>query len=87
MLGSLKSVKSIRHGRYPGREFVYVANLNGTVLKFSTRLVLVGQRLYQQNLVMLDEAYDERLVRKFFDSFKLVKRETDLPPKPKRLKK
>ncbi len=88
VLGSLKSVEEIRHGRHVGREFVYIADLDGTLYKFSTRIVLVGQRLFQLNLVMPDEAFDERMARKFFDSFKLTKRkaQTDLPPQPRKKK-
>lgn len=86
LLGKLLSVKRIKHlNRYHGREFVFVANQGDNILKFSCRAILVGQRLYQLNIVMMEDAFDQKLVNKYFDSFKLVKLESDLPPRPTKM--
>ena len=79
VLGKINASKSVRHGKYPGREFDYTAELAGTKYRFSTKIVLVGQRLYQLNLIMIDSKYDQRMVRKFFDSFKLMQRAMNPP--------
>lgn len=86
LLGKMLSVKEIKYlNRYPGREYVFVASQGDNILKFSCRAFLVGQRLYQLNVVMLDSAFDQKLVNKFFDSFKLVRMESDLPPRPTKI--
>jgi hypothetical protein len=86
LLGKLLSVKNVTHAnKYPGREFVFVVSQGSDILKFSCRAFLVGQRLYQLNVVMLDTTFDEKLVNKYFESFKLVKMESDLPPRPTRI--
>ncbi len=83
LIGKLISVKAIKHlNKYPGREFVFVVSQGDSILRFSCRVFLVGQRLYQLNVVMMDNAFDERMANKFLDSFKLVKMESDLPPRP-----
>lgn len=86
VFGKLISHKAIQIRGYPGREYEFIADQGGTILKFSARVYLVKQRLYQLNLVMTDDEFDEAMVQKFFKSFDLVKVDADLPPKPTKIR-
>ena len=72
VLGTMVSTKNIMHGKHPGREFTYDAELGGIKYRFSAKIILVEKRLYQLNLIMVKDQHDPRMVQKFFDSFKLV---------------
>ena len=53
-----------------GHEFAHVANLNGTALKLRRATGPGWSAARSAKLLTLDEAYDERLVSRVFDSFK-----------------
>lgn len=84
--GTILQLKSVRDKkRNYGRDFVQIAKIQDINYKMATRIWLVGQRQYQMNVIMTSDKYDPAIVQKFFDSFTLIKKESDLPPKPRKL--
>ncbi len=72
-----------------GRDFVYKCELEDLKyqktlnLRIRSRILLVGSRLYSMNYIAEAESYDNKLAESYFDSFELVSKPGDLPPKPR----
>ena len=78
-LGDLISDKEIIKDRNRGRDFTIIVNQNGSLIKIKQRVLLVGQRLYQLNVVCAQADFDDAEAIKFLDSLVLDK----TPKKPK----
>jgi hypothetical protein len=77
VLGTMIESKKIKLQQYPGRQFDYNCKQYENNLRLSSRIFLVGQRLYQLNVVSHEDDFDERAAKKFFQSFKLVAADLD----------
>jgi hypothetical protein len=79
-LGDLVSVKSQPLNGQPGREFVFTCiqgdQGNEVNLKVASRLILIGDTLYQLTYVAQTDEFSEEQMRKFLDSV------TYTPPDP-----
>ena len=73
-IGDLISDQEIMKDLNRGRDFTIIVNQNGNLVKIKQRVLLVGQRLYQLNVVSAKEDFDESEAKQFFDSLKLDKK-------------
>lgn len=73
--GKLKSSKaiSLKKGKYPGREIVAEANRAGQTMKIRARLYLVGNVMYQMQVIGKESWINAKGADAFLDSFKLLK--------------
>ena len=72
----------IKYGKYQGRQFTYLYAANQKVLRVTARVFIVGRRQYMVAGLMEDDKFDEEKVNLFLNSFRIVKPDSDLPPKP-----
>ena len=74
---------------HKGRDFVYRCELEDAKLqtthklKIRTRVLLVRNRLFSMNYIAEYDSYDDEVADRFFESFELVNRANDLPPRPR----
>ncbi len=71
-LGKLTKHTRINLGEYPGRHFEYAGNRFGQKIMATSRIFLVGRRVYQTTVIRSPEVDVAAETKKFFDSFKLV---------------
>jgi hypothetical protein len=71
-LGKLTKHERIKLGEHPGRHFEYVGNRYEKSLVGSSRIFLVGRRLFQLSVVHAPDVDVSAETAKFFDSFRLV---------------
>lgn len=77
--GRLVSETRMLHRGHPAREFTIVAEIEGQPLFYHTRLMLIGNRLYQLQIVRVgDTPVDIADVVRFFASFEQI---DPTPPK------
>jgi hypothetical protein len=74
-LGKLSKHTQITLGEYPGRHFEYAGNRFDQKIQATSRIFLVDRRLYQITVIRAPEADVTSETTKFFDSFKLVRRQ------------
>jgi hypothetical protein len=71
--GRLISETKMQHRGHPAREFTIVSEVDGQTLFYHTRLMLIGNRLYQLQVVRVgDVPVDIADVVKFFASFEQI---------------
>jgi hypothetical protein len=80
--GKLLSHDKIRYGKYSGRQFTYLYSANKKILRVTARVFIAGRRQYLVAGLMEDEQFDEKKVNSFLSSFRIVRPDSDLPPKP-----
>ena len=74
---------------FKGRDFVYQCEIDDAKLqkshrlKIRSRVILVRNRLFSMNYIAEASAYDDELADRYFESFELVNKADDLPPKPR----
>ena len=82
-IGDLVSDQEIMKDLNRGRDFTIIVNQNGNLVKIKQRVLLVGQRLYQLNVVSAKEDFDESEANKFLNSLELDKKPGKTKPKIK----
>ena len=80
--GKLVGHAKIRYGKYPGRAYVYVYSFKDKIYKVSARVFLVDERQFQLSTIMPRDQFDDEMAKKFLESFRIVKPDSDLPPRP-----
>lgn len=80
--GKLTAHAKIRYGKYPGRAYVYHYAFKEKIYKVSARVFLVDDRQFQMSTIMPLDSFDENMAKKFLESFRIVKPDSDLPPRP-----
>ena len=83
-LGDLITHKEIVKDGNRGRDFTFIVNQNGSLIKIKQRVLLVKQRLYQLNVVCAQAEFDELEANRFLDSFDLdqATKPAKRPPPP-----
>ena len=80
--GKLIGHAKIRYGKYPGRAYVYLYSFKEKIYKVSARVFLVDDRQFQLSTIMPQDNFDDKMAKKFLESFRIVKPDSDLPPRP-----
>ncbi len=80
--GKLIGHAKIRYGKYPGRAYVYLYSFKNKIYKVSARVFLVDNRQFQLSTIMPQDSFDDATAKKFLESFRIVKPDSDLPPRP-----
>lgn len=70
--GSILSHTEIQLGGSPGREFVMQVDLNGTMMRIASRVVLSGRQLYVATAVQRESALDQPEIDRFLRSLALI---------------
>jgi hypothetical protein len=79
--GKLLSNERIE-GAYPGKQFSYLFSNQGKFFKVSARVFLADRRQYFLQAIFEQDAFDQAVADRFLDSFRIVKPDSDLPPRP-----
>lgn len=80
--GKMTGHAKIRYGKYPGRAYVYLYSFKDKIYKVSARVFLVDERQFQLSTIMPQDSFDDEMAKKFLESFRIVKPDSDLPPRP-----
>lgn len=70
--GTILSHTEIQLGGSPGREFVMQVNLDGTMMRIASRVVLSGRQLYVLTAVQRESALDQREIDRVLRSLALI---------------
>lgn len=73
----------VRQDKYIGRQFACRFIHSEKRFIVTSRVFLVGKRLYQLNCIMAEDIFDMNLPAKFLKSFKIIVPEDDSPPRPR----
>lgn len=79
--GTLRLHKEIKINKNPGREFIYEFENDDFSFRIHSRIYLRRKRIFQLNVVAIEENYSKEDAKKYFDSFKLTSRLN--PPREK----
>jgi hypothetical protein len=70
-LGKLTKLEPASLGKHPGRRFEYAGNRFGSQIRGTSRIFLVGTRIYQLTVLSTPEVDVSQDATRFFDSFQL----------------
>ena len=76
VVGKLDEIKAVKVSGYPGREFNYsfsmkVSDTEEKILKAKSRIILVGQRQFQIQMITTEDAVDKATAERAFEALKL----------------
>jgi len=84
VLGQLLSSPTvIKYKTNLGRQFVYACSQQEKKYIVTSRVFVVGKRLYQISCLMEESVFSAPVAEKFLQSFRLIQIESDLPPRPR----
>jgi len=87
--GEIVTQQEIYVGNSKGLDFVYTCEVSDAKLqqvhqlRIRTQLIMVGRRLFSLNYISVVGDYDDSVAERFFNSFELVTKPDDLPPRPR----
>jgi hypothetical protein len=83
-VGMTQNPLSISLDGSPGLQYVYRYARNKEPFIVTSRVFLVGQRIYQLNCIMIEKNYDAFIPAKFLKTIELDALDNDLPPRPRK---